>query len=74
MSEKHIYKVAFVNQEYEVYVKNVYQGGALRLYSDKRFYFWREKLDAYRSGRKRNLRPNFNQWLAVLFHCMVNSY
>jgi len=28
MSEKHIYKVVFVNQEqvYEVYVKNVYQG------------------------------------------------
>ncbi|WAK01661.1 DUF1820 family protein [Methylobacter sp. YRD-M1] len=27
MSEKHIYKVAFINQEqvYEVYVKNVYQ-------------------------------------------------
>ncbi|MGZ8225570.1 MAG: hypothetical protein ACXWT3_02885 [Methylococcaceae bacterium] len=21
--------------------------------------------------RKRNLRPNFNQWLAVLFHCML---
>ncbi|MGZ8225571.1 MAG: DUF1820 family protein [Methylococcaceae bacterium] len=73
MSEKHIYKVAFVNQEYEVYVKNVYQGAGLRLYSDKRFYFWREKLDAYRSAEEK-LKAEFQSMARCFIPLHVNSY